>query len=280
MADLYNSDLGRNAQKARETTQFGTRKLAFYTFTCVPEWLDIVQGWDQPNSNYSRIVTSLQEAGVELFWLGQPHNNEDSFVQNWSGLIPSDSNSFTFAIKDDSDSPRIYQTGTPTYTVLGANQDGFDNYIKLDTEYYPNIGQPVIFGMTDDGVVANKTYYVHDYQQANSALYIQLSETVTQQNNDNTPDYPAGMGHPGPIFMLNPAPSNNSYTATFRELEVDWSGTAGDYQPSCCWNPDAKLIFAYYLSNQVQNAIGSGPWSILRCQDTFGIFPTTCLIGY
>lgn len=280
MADLYNSDLGRNALKSRETTQFGTRKLAFYTFTCPPEFLNIVVGYDQPNSPYSQIVRALQEANVELFWLGQPHNNEDSFFSNWSGLIPSDSNSFMFAIKDDADSPNIFQTGSPSYDVLGANQDGYDNYIKLDTNYYPNIGQPVSFNMTDDGVTAGKTYYVHDYDQNNGALYIQLSETVTQENNDNTPDYPKGVGHPGPVFMLNPAPSSNGYTATFRELETDWAGTAGDYQPSCCWNPDAKFILAYRLSDHVYNAIGPGPWSIIRCQDTFGIFPLTCAIGY
>jgi hypothetical protein len=269
MPNLYSS-IGQNALRAKESSRFGTRPLAFYTFI-TDEANGLAATWQDSNSLYYRVVQALQESGVELYWLGEPKNGT-----NAPG--PDGSDAFTFAIADDSDTPYKYLENTVTYTVLGANQDGYNNHLKLDvSEPIINRGQPVVFGMTDDGVVAGKTYYVHDYSTFNGATYIQLTETVTQRNTDGTPDYPEGVGHPGDVFQLDIAPSTNQYIATFSLYDTYWSGLAGDVQFTCCWDPDFKTINAYRLEGLVHDIIGNisnGGFNIFRGQVTGnGIFP-------
>jgi hypothetical protein len=270
MANLYGTALSPNAHKAKESSRFGTRPLAFYTFI-TDEANGLVDTAPESNSLYSRVVQALQESGVELYWLGEPKNGTDA-------PGPNGSEAFTFAIADDADTPSKYLETTVTYTVLGANLDGYNNYLKLDASNPSlNRGQPVVFGMTDDGVVAGKTYYVHDWETFGGHTYIQLTETVTQRNTDGTPDYPEGVGHPGPIFQLDIAPSANQYIATFSLYDTYWSGTAGDAQWTCCWDPDFKTIEAYRLEGLVHDIIGNipnGGFNIYRGQVTgAGIFP-------
>jgi hypothetical protein len=267
MPDLYGTDLSVNSLKTKESSRFGTRPLAFYTFVC-----DTTSGladfWQDSNSLYSQVVRALQDSGIELYWLGEPLRQTSPFTG---------SDAFTFAINDDADSPQKYLESSYTYTVLGANLDDYNNYIKLNTGVTFNRGQPIVFGMTDDGVTAGKTYYVEDQQYANGATYIRLSETVTQVNTDGTPDYPEGVGHPGEIFQLDPAPSSNSYTATVYYYDTSWSGTAGDVQWSCCWDPDYKLINAWNLDYLVGNILNgaAGSFNILRSQvQAYGIYPS------
>ena len=258
-------DIGQNAWKTRESSNFGTRKLAFYTLSCDTA-AGLADNWEDSNSLYYQIVQRLQESGVELYWLGEPKVLESPF---------EGSDAFTFAIADDADTPTKYLEGTNTYTVLGANLDGYDNYIKLDTNSTFNRGQPIVFGMTDDGVIAGQTYYIHSWENFDGATYIQLSETVTQVNNDGTADYPEGVGHPGEIFQLDPAPSANSYIATVYYYDTYWSGTAGDVQWACCWDPDYKLVYAWELYYRV-NPVIDYDFNIARAQTVggYGIFST------
>jgi hypothetical protein len=258
-------DIGQNAWKTRESSNFGTRKLAFYTFICDTA-AGLGDNWQDSNSLYYQIVQRLQESGVELYWLGEPKVLDVPF---------EGSDAFTFAIADDADNPTKYLEGTDTYTVLGANLDGYDNYIKLDTTDTFNRGQPIVFGMTDDGVIAGQTYYIQDWEEFDGATYIQLSETVTQVNNDGTADYPEGVGHPGEIFMLDPAPSTNPYIATVYYYDTYWSGTAGDVQWACCWDPDFKFIYAWNLYDRV-NPVIDYSFAIYRAQTVggYGIFST------
>ena len=268
MPNLY-SEIGQNALRARESSNFGTRKLAFYTIA-VDEVNGLTANWQDSNSLYYKIVNALQEANVELYWLGQPQNGTNN-------PGPDGTDAFVIAIADDADSPSLYLEDTGTHTVLGANQDNYTNYIKLDGDFSLNRGQPVVFGMTNDGVVAGKTYYVYGWENNGGYTYVQLSETVTQTNNDGTADYPAGVGNPGPVFQLNPAPSTNQYTATFKFYDTHWQGTAGDVQWTCCWDPDFKVINAWNLQQHIYDAVGGMSLTVLRCQvSAIGIFP---LIG-
>jgi hypothetical protein len=271
MPNLYGTALSPNALKTKESSRFGTRPLAFYTFY-TDEANGLAANWQDSNSLYHQIVTALQRANVELYWLGQPYNANDVPFSIYGN------DAFTFAIADDADTPQKYLEDTTTWTVLGANLDGYDNYIKLDGDFSLNRGQPVVFGMTDDGVLAGKTYYVYGWDNYNGATYVQLSETVTQTNNDGTPDYPQGVGHPGELFMLNPVPSTNPYSATFSFYDTYWSGTAGDVQFSCCWDPEFKVINAYNLDQIIGNTVSlQYGHSTLRAEVTAaGIWP---LIG-
>jgi len=260
------SDIGQNAWKTKESSNFGTRKLAFYTLLCDTA-AGLGDNWQDSNSLYYQIVQRLQEGGVELYWLGEPKVLESPF---------DGSDGFTFAIADDADTPTKYLEDTNTYNVLGANLDGYNNYIKIDAnDPSLNRGQPIVFGMTDDGVVAGKTYYLYDWETSGDYTYIRLTETVTQVNNDGTPDYPEGVGHPGEIFMLDPAPSANPYTATFYFYDTFWTGTAGDVQWACCWDPEYKFINAWNLYDRVNPVIDYG-FTIARAQVNggLGIFST------
>jgi hypothetical protein len=259
-------DIGQNAWKTKESSNFGTRKLAFYTLLCDTA-AGLGDNWQDSNSLYYQIVQRLQESGVELYWLGEPKVLE-------SPLDGSDA--FTFAIADDADNPQKYLEGTNTYTVLGANLDGYDNYLKLDGDFSLNRGQPVVFGMTDDGVIAGQTYYVYNWENYDGYTYIQLTETVTQVNNDGTADYPEGVGHPGEIFMLDPVPSTNPYTATVYFYDTFWTGTAGDAQWSCCWDPEYKFINAWNLYDRVDPVMDNYSFTIARAQVNggLGIFTT------
>lgn len=259
-------DIGQNAWKTKESSNFGTRKLAFYTLTC-DNASGLAETWEDSNSLYYQIVQRLQESGVELYWLGRPQTIPPPLCE---------SDAFTFAIADDADQPTKYLEDTSTWAVLGANLDGYDNYIKLDVnDPSLNRGQPVVFSMTDDGVIAGKTYYLYDWETNGGYTYIRLTETVTQRNTDGTPDYPEGVGHPGEIFMLDPAPSANGYSATFYFYDTYWSGTAGDIQWTCCWDPDLKNIQADNFIYRVDDLIDYS-FTISRAQVNggLGIFPT------
>jgi hypothetical protein len=273
MPSLYGTDLAVNALKAKESSNFGTRKLAFYTLIC-DHASGLADNWRDSDSLYFKIVQRLQGGGsvgningfgtggaVELYWLGEPQVLE----------APLDgSDAFTFAIADDADTPQKYLEDISTYTVLGANIDGYNNYIKLNTTNTLNRGQPIVFALTDDGVIAGKTYYIRDIEYDNDAVYVRLSETITQRNTDGTPDYPTGVGHPGDIFYLEPTPSTNPYTATVYFYDTYWTGTAGDIQFACCWDPDFKFIYAWNLYDRVDPVIDYS-FTIARAQVNGGI---------
>ena len=267
MANLYSS-IGQNALRAKESSRFGTRPLAFYTVT-VDEANNLVSTWEDSNSLYYKIIQSLQEAGVELYYVGQPLNEETG------GIGPADTESFVIAIADDADNPTKYLEDTNDWTVLGTNQDTYTtNWIKIDSgDPILNRGQPVVFSGTDGNIVAGQTYYVHSWEVNGGYTYVQISETVSQINTDGTPDYPEGVGHPGEVFELTTG--TNEYTATFEFYDTSWSGTAGDAQWVCCWDPDFKTINAWNLQNRINDDVSmTGSVSVLRCQvSAWGIFP-------
>ena len=270
MANLYSS-IGQNALRAKESSRFGTRPLAFYTVT-MEDANNLASTWEDSNSLYYKIIQSLQEAGVELYYVGQPLNEDDGFG-------PADTESFIIAIADDADNPTKYLEYTNNWTVLGTNQDSYtDNYIKIDAPNPTlNRGQPVVFSETDGNIVAGQTYYLHTWETNGGFTYIRISETVSQINTDGTPDYPEGVGHPGAVVELTT--STNEYTATFSFYDTQWTGTAGDAQWVCCWDPDFKTINAWNLQNRIGDTVSllSGSVSVLRCQvSAAGIFP---LIG-
>ena len=258
------------------------RSTSFAPFTAVSD-----ENWAQPNSIYYQVVRAIQEAGAEIYWLGTPHNASEPFTVDWSGLTYADNyDSFTFAIADDADSPTATLDEVQTYTAVSTGTVVDPNWIEFDTlpsGYGPTsqgifIGQPVVFsGTTFGGIVAGKKYYVADYTTYDSGnkFAITVSETVKTEVLDIT--YPAGVGgDPGLELPLTTA--TGEMNAQFYNYDIEWAGTAGDVQSSCCGNlttpgvtPTRLIAFVNDSKAFGNNSFGS--WWIERANPSYGIFP-------
>jgi hypothetical protein len=281
MPDLYN-EIGQNAQKTRETTNLGTRKLAFYTFMIYDD--DLVATKDDSNGLYSRIVQTLQQAGAELYWLGEPHKLSETFTVNWNFLnyyqrgdseAPS---GFVFAIPDDADGPITllpHNTNNPYGTATATLTNDLDpNWITFDGNFLNNdvyTGMPIVFsGTTFGGIVAGKTYYIKDHALAGSNLVIKLSETADFEVLD-IQNPPQIGGEPGPVFELTTG--SGSMTARIDWLDAYYQGTAGDYISGCCVDMTYPSVQAAGFMYAIYQNLGPGPIWVDRCMPSYGIFP-------
>lgn len=277
------TDLAQNYRKTRDTTNLGTRKLAFYTFA-VYGTTELVDTKDDSNGLYSQIVQTLQQAGVELYWLGQPHSLGESFIGNWDFLNFYDEGNpeftiqaFMFAMQDDADSPITvisdtnFPYGIATATLTNdydPNWITFDGGFNNDTVY---TGMPIVFsGSVFGGIVAGKTYYVKEYDNDGPNLVIRLSETIDTEVLDI--QFPAAMGgEPGPVFELTS--DSGTMSARIDWLDTQWQGTAGDYSSGCCADMTYPNVVASRLGNFIYDRIGGGTYWVERCMPNYGIFP-------
>jgi hypothetical protein len=278
------TDLAQNYRKTRESTNFGTRKLAFYTFLAAGE-SDLVGGKDDNNGIYFQVVQALQEAGAEIYWLGEPHDLGESFYNNWDFLNFYDEGNlgnlqgFMFAIPDDASNPitfrACFNNDPPVYSEATAviTNDYDPNWISFDGsfEHNPYVGMPIVFsGDVFGGIEAGKTYYIREWDTDGPNLQIKISATVDNEVLDI--QFPSKFGgEPGPVFELTNG--SGSMTARLYWLDAAWAGTAGDYAPGCCADMTYPAALALNLQGHVFEIIGPGPWWIERCMPSFGIFP-------
>ena len=279
--DGSTSDLALNYRKTRETTNLGTRKLAFYT--CLFYGADLVASKDDSNGLYSQLVQTLQQAGAEIYWLGQPHNLNETFIRNWDYLNfyqRGDTNAtsgFVFAIPDDADGPTVIPSDTnfPYGTATATLTNDYDpNWITFDGNFSGNdvyTGMPIVFsGTTFGGIVAGKTYYIKEHDIDGSNLVIKLSETVDLEVLD-IQNPPQIGGEPGPLFELTNG--SGSMTARIDWLDAIYQGTAGDYISGCCADMIYPSAVAARFVDAIYTRFGSGPYLVERCAPSFGIFP-------
>ncbi|CAB4125245.1 hypothetical protein UFOVP181_85 [uncultured Caudovirales phage] len=236
------------------------------------------ENWNKSNSIYYQVVRAIQQAGVELYWLGTPHNTSEPFQVDWTPLTPDDNaDSFTFAIADDADAPQAFLDGTTTGTVA-ATAGNVPNSIDLDN--IPNnvyVGQRVVFtGTTIGGLVAGKDYYVKTkgLYATDSKLWITVSETADNEVLDIT--YPKIVGgEPGPEVELTA--DTGEFTATFYNYNIEWGGTAGDIMCACCTNLTEPNVIPTRLSSFINDSGAfpgsSGYWFVYRSNPSYGIFP-------
>lgn len=191
-----------NYRRTYGSSNFGTRKLAFYMVN-VPHTLGMADNWQEPNSLYSQIVQMLQDAGAELYWLGLP--------QYYNNFNYEDC--FTFAMADDADSPTQQQINSGSITATAT--DGETNYITVDSvnNVFDYNSYVTFAAPTFGGIVAGKKYYVANIDSGTP--WITLSEEPN-----------------GPIVQLTT--DTGSMTGTAVVYDTIWTGTAGDTQFGCC----------------------------------------------
>lgn len=194
-----------NYRRTYGSSNFGTRKLAFYMVNARQSH-GLVETWQEPNSLYYQIVQMLQKNGAELYWLGTP-NYVNQFGYE---------DCFTFAMADDAASP--VQQPVDTGTIVATATNSTTNQITVDTtnpisEYnsYVTFSAPTI-----GGLIAGKKYYIENTNEANDG-----TGTITLSNEPN-----------GSIIQLTT--DTGSMTGAVTVYDIVWTGTAGDVQFGCC----------------------------------------------
>ena len=274
------STLAQNYRKTEKSSNFGTRKIAFYNFSCNNEY-GLAANWAEPNSLYQRVVRALQQANVELFYVGQPRSGDEEFYQNWTGLVNTSQDYFLFAIKDDADNPSIGESYSNTFTVDAVND--YDQDVITITQQDidgPGLGQPISFDQSVGGLVAGKTYYIASIVSDNTTHYITLSNAFDKTPYDiSLPDKFGGI----PLDTISLTNNDGvGAIATTKWNFAYWEGTAGDTSCSCTYDYVRPLIspqnFWQALRNDpsVYEIVGISFW-LDRCQPTWGIFPAIYL---
>jgi len=90
MADLYNSDLGRNAQKiTHDTFNYGTPRIYPLVIQRYDEgdWT----GYADSGSDFFKVLNYLQGRGVEIYGVGEVSGVYFTILVNWDKM-PKDSN--------------------------------------------------------------------------------------------------------------------------------------------------------------------------------------------
>lgn len=219
-----------NYRRTYESSNFGTRKLAFYMVN-VPHFLGLADNWQEPNSLYYQIVQQLQENGAELYWLGTP---------NYFDNIGYD-DCFTFAMADDAESPVQRPFGTNTLTATAT--DSATNQITVDsTNNIYSYNTYVTFSApTIGGIIAGKKYYIESVDTG--------SNLITLSNEPN-----------GSIVTLTD--DTGSMPGTYSVFDTFWTGTAGDTQFGCCNGPDGAFQCISAMNFIFGPQGGAGLWSL------------------
>lgn len=235
------------------------------------------ENWNKSNSIYYQVVRAIQQAGVELYWLGTPHNTSEPFQIDWTPLTPDDNaDSFTFAIADDADAPQAFLNSTTVGTAVSTNV-GSDYSVEF-TANLSNVyvGQRVTFsGTTFGGIQTGKDYFVETVgtYAPDGYTYVRLSETADNEVLDIT--YPKIVGgEPGTVFQTTA--DTGTMTATFYNYNIEWGGTAGDTMCACCTNLTEPNVLPARLITAINEAnIFTGPsyYFVYRSNPSYGIFP-------
>ena len=193
------SNVTSNYRRTYGSSNFGTRKLAFYMVN-VPHSYGMADNWQEPNSLYFQIVQMLQQRGAEIFWLGEPSYYDNFGYQDC----------FTFAMADDADNQSEQSVNTSS-TVATAVENG--NFVIVDStnDIYSYNTTVVFTGTPFGGIIPGKKYYI----QSVDGNGIQLSEEPNGSIIEFTND-------------------TGSMTATTTVFDIQWTGTAGDVLFGCC----------------------------------------------
>jgi hypothetical protein len=273
-----------NYRRTAASSNFGTRKLAFYSLH-IEQDFGLAANWQDSNSLYYQMVRAIQQGGVavggidaptegngdirggggggaELFYVGEPQNSAASPLNQASGW---------YNFKPQNDSGHIY--------VARATGDGTIAKLEFVEQPTPpfNVGDPV--RVADVGNGYNCNLYDQHFVTECTTTYVKFNSTATTTVYDGGTSIGyvyVDLGYDCFTFAVADdaepfLPEGNGFFG-----DVDFSGVAGD---SLCYCGGGRFQSCNYPYNFVQavakvltdNELSTSSLNIWRLKPSFGL---------
>ena len=266
-----------NYRKTDRSSNFGTRKLAWYTVWLSPDF-DLAANYADNNSLYYQIVRAIQQGsfigglpgasggggGAELFYVGTPQNSAASPLNqqdNYVGIRPL-STSDTVTVSAASGTGSIA-------TLTFASAQSTPPFNVGDPVHVVNVGAGYDCDIYELHFVTECTTTYVKYNSTATATLTSLEDATVQADlgndcftfaivDDAEPFLPEGSGAFG---------------------DVDYTGVAGDSECFCCnggryYSAIVPINFWYAIYQVLQdNELNTSEFSIWRLKDSFGLLP-------
>ena len=275
-----------NYRKTAESSNFGTRKLAFYSV-----WLNqdfnMAANYAENNSLYYQIVRAIQQGapdiggvydtyigdgtiqtggggGAELFYVGLPQNSSTSPLNqqdNWISIAPTNfTNLYTV----------VAANGTGTIATLTfATDTGTPPFNVGDRVEVQNVGSGYDCLQIDQHFVTEcTTTYVRFNSTATATLTGLVDASIF-----------ADLGYD--CFTFAVVDDAEPFPQGADDGNTDYSGVAGDQEYYCSSSNSFTCIYPYNFAQAVAQVLKDndlpqdpGPdFQIYRLQNSFGILP-------
>ena len=276
-----NTPIAQNYRRTDASSNFGTRKLAWYT-VWLNQDLNMAANYADNNSLYYQIVRAIQQGGTiggidapyegngtilggggggaELFYVGTPQNSAISPLNqqdNWYGIKPT--------------------VTTDDLTVIAASGTGTVATLTFDSAQSTppfNVGDPIEVSNIGSG------YNCHLYDQQ---FVISCSTTQVTYNSSATATLTglegsvyADLGYDCFTFAVvdDAEPFLPEGSGNFGQ--TDYSGVAGDVECYCEDGRGYTCVYPYNFGQAISNVLVANQmpyndYTILRLKDSFGL---------
>lgn len=276
------SDIARNYRRTDRSSNFGTRKLAFYAVTTSQDF-GLAANYAENNSLFYQLVRAIQQGsfiggpkgpyyvdgqippggggGAELFYVGTPQNSATSPLNqgdNYIGIRPLNT--------------------TNTITVVAASGNGTVATLTFaSAQGTPpfNVGDPVQVNNVGSGY--NCDLYQQHFVTECTTTYVKYNSTATANLVDIEGGVYADLGYDCFTFAivddaepLLPASGDSVFG------DLDYTGVAGDSECFCCnggrqYSTITPVNFSLAISQVLADNDLANDFSIYRLKDSFGI---------
>ena len=282
-----NTVLAQNYRRTAASSNFGTRKLAWYTVLVEPD-VGLVANYAENNSLYYNIVRSIQTGnsvyipftednqrignggGAELFYVGTPQNSA-------TNTLNQEANWYGFKLTNTSGSIEVARaSGTGTIATL--------EFVSAQGTPPFNVGEPVAVANIGHGYDCD--FYTQQFVTECTTTYVKFNSTATDNVydggdsigqvetdrgwdcftfavvDDAEPILPEGSG-----IFANGDPTSGT----------DYSGVASDSECYFCSNGRnfsiiTPVTFWFDVYEALHNAeVGGADFNIFRLKPSFGL---------
>ena len=274
----YNvSTTALNYRKTDRSSNFGTRKLAWYTVWLIPDF-DLAANYADNNSLYYQIVRAIQQGsfigglpgasggggGAELFYVGTPQNSAASPLNqqdNYVGIRP------------------LYYADTVTVSAAsGTGSIATLTFASAQPTPPFNVGDPV--QVQNVGAGYNCDIYELHFVTECTTTYVKYNSTATATHTSLEDAFVvADLGYDCFTFAVvdDAEPFLPEGSGAFGD--VDYTGVAGDSECFCCgdgrhYSAIVPINFWFAIYQVLQdNELDTSEFSIYRLKDSFGLLP-------
>ena len=263
-----------NYRKTDRSSNFGTRKLAWYTVWLSPDF-DLAANYADNNSLYYQIVRAIQQGsnfdwylgggggGAELFYVGTPQNSATSPLNqqdNYVGIRP------------------LNQTDTVTVSAAsGTGSIATLTFASAQPTPPFNVGDPVEVMSVGSGYNCD-IYELHFVTEC-TTTYVKFNSTATATLPSLEGGVRADLGYDCFTFAIvdDAEPFLPEGSGNFGD--VDYTGVAGDSECFCCgdgryYSVIVPINFWFAIYQVLQdNELDTSEFSIYRLKDSFGLLP-------